>query len=547
MREGWSTASAEARALGFGAGMGLPNILRNSDRLSVTSTVGEGTRVSFSVALRPEAADQGARPSSLGVVAELCKECRHCLVACPTAAIRVRDARPDVLDHLCIDCTACIGACAPRALTMTDAPGALGGGDVLVVPPALLAGFGEHPVAAVVEELRGLGYDEVVSVHRYEDDLRREVIDLAATGDAPAPLISPVCPAVMNLVEVKFPSLLEHLVPLASPWEAAQQDLDGRAATFAVSCPSQRTALLAQRPTAQRDTVTAGAVRERGAAAAGGARRSARRAPRPHRRRPAAPTTCSSSPASRTCSPCSRPSRTAGCPASPPIEPYLCDGGCFGSPLLDEDAHVAAWRWAAVGGDAPGREGSRRAHAPVPRPPRHPPGRRHGGRHPQARPAGRRDPGAARQRLRRVRRAHLRRPRRGHRHGARRSRALPVRRPGGGERDMKLEDIAQELGFTELTPEVSGNREADIDRGYASDLLSDVLAHAPEGGLLVTLQVHLNVIAVASHAELTAVVFAGNRRPEDDVLAKAAGRGSRRSTRRRPTRSTSSAASTPWA
>jgi hypothetical protein len=90
---------------------------------------------------------------------------------------------------------------------------------------------------------------------------------------------------------------------------------------------------------------------------------------------------------------------------------------------------------------------------------------------------------------------------------------------------MKLEDIAQELGFTELTPEVSGKREAEIECGYASDLLSDVLAHAPEGGLLVTLQVHLNVIAVASHAELTAVVFAGDRRPEDDVLAKAAAEG----------------------
>ena len=54
---------------------------------------------------------------------------------------------------------------------MTDAPGALGGGDVLVVPPALLAGFGEHAGRAPsLEELRGLGYDEVVSVHRYEDD-----------------------------------------------------------------------------------------------------------------------------------------------------------------------------------------------------------------------------------------------------------------------------------------------------------------------------------------------------------------------------------------
>jgi hypothetical protein len=90
---------------------------------------------------------------------------------------------------------------------------------------------------------------------------------------------------------------------------------------------------------------------------------------------------------------------------------------------------------------------------------------------------------------------------------------------------MKLEEIAQKLGFTELTPAVPGSSDSEIDRGYASDLLSDVLAHAPEGGLLVTLQVHLNVIAVASHAELTAVVFAGNRCPEDDVLAKAAAEG----------------------
>ena len=90
---------------------------------------------------------------------------------------------------------------------------------------------------------------------------------------------------------------------------------------------------------------------------------------------------------------------------------------------------------------------------------------------------------------------------------------------------MKLDDIARELGLTELTPEPAGGHDADVDRGYASDLLSDVLAHAPEGGLLVTLQVHLNVIAVASHAELAAVVFAAGRRPEADVIEKAVAEG----------------------
>ncbi len=357
MREGWSTASAEARALGFGAGMGLPNILRNSDRLSVTSTAGEGTRVSFSVALRPEATDQGARPSSLGVVAELCKDCRHCLVACPTAAIRVRDAHPDVLDHLCIDCTACIGACGPGALTMIDAAGALGGGDVLVVPPGLLAGFGEHPVSAVVEELRGLGYDEVVSVHGHEDDLRRAVIELAATSDAPAPLISPVCPAVVNLLEVKFPSLLDHLAPLASPWEAAQRDLAGRDVTFAVSCPSQRSALLAQQPIAQRDAVTAAAVRDAILP------RLAARAPHV----PGTPTTSPQAGGADDLLVVTGVSHVLAVleaveddrlPGVAAIEPFICDGGCFGSPLLEEDASVTSWRWAAAGGDAPAGGGS---------------------------------------------------------------------------------------------------------------------------------------------------------------------------------------------
>jgi anti-sigma regulatory factor (Ser/Thr protein kinase) len=45
MEVGYSTASQSVREMGFGAGMGLPNIKNNTDRMSITSKVGEGTTV----------------------------------------------------------------------------------------------------------------------------------------------------------------------------------------------------------------------------------------------------------------------------------------------------------------------------------------------------------------------------------------------------------------------------------------------------------------------------------------------------------------------
>ena len=51
MQEGWSTATPEMRARGFGAGLGLPNMKRNSDEFEITSTVGVGTTVRYAVHL----------------------------------------------------------------------------------------------------------------------------------------------------------------------------------------------------------------------------------------------------------------------------------------------------------------------------------------------------------------------------------------------------------------------------------------------------------------------------------------------------------------
>ncbi|MDX9975062.1 MAG: serine kinase [FCB group bacterium] len=90
---------------------------------------------------------------------------------------------------------------------------------------------------------------------------------------------------------------------------------------------------------------------------------------------------------------------------------------------------------------------------------------------------------------------------------------------------MTLVEIAEALDLEHLTPELPRDGARRIEAGYATDLLSDVLAHAPRGGVLITVQAHLNVIAVAVHAELAAVIFALDRRPDEAVLRKAADQG----------------------
>ncbi len=84
---------------------------------------------------------------------------------------------------------------------------------------------------------------------------------------------------------------------------------------------------------------------------------------------------------------------------------------------------------------------------------------------------------------------------------------------------MKVNDLAKEFGLDVKTGLSHLDRE--VTGGYVSDLLSDVLAHADEGNLWVTLHIHQNIVAVASHKDLSAIVLVQGRQPEKDTLNKA--------------------------
>jgi predicted transcriptional regulator len=61
----------------------------------------------------------------------------------------------------------------------------------------------------------------------------------------------------------------------------------------------------------------------------------------------------------------------------------------------------------------------------------------------------------------------------------------------------------------------------EVTGGYASDLLSDVIANSRAGNLWVTMQTHRNIIAVATLKELAAVVLVNGRTPDPETLEKA--------------------------
>ena len=74
----------------------------------------------------------------------------------------------------------------------------------------------------------------------------------------------------------------------------------------------------------------------------------------------------------------------------------------------------------------------------------------------------------------------------------------------------------------ELLTDIGGT---EISGCYLSDLLSDVLAHAPPGALWITVQTHRNVVSVAATKDLAAVLFTGGRKPESAVVVEAEEQG----------------------
>jgi len=86
---------------------------------------------------------------------------------------------------------------------------------------------------------------------------------------------------------------------------------------------------------------------------------------------------------------------------------------------------------------------------------------------------------------------------------------------------VTIRDLEERLGCEALLP----YEDRPLTAAYTSDLLSDVMAHAPENSVLITLQAHKNTVACASLAGIEAVLLAGQREAPEDMLEAARAEG----------------------
>ncbi|HUW61158.1 MAG TPA: [Fe-Fe] hydrogenase large subunit C-terminal domain-containing protein [Candidatus Bathyarchaeia archaeon] len=342
MKEGYSTAPPAARELGFGAGLGLPNIKKNSDRFSLQSVPGQGTRLRFTVLLQPQQAAGPAR-NSVQIDAEKCRQCLMCVHACPTQAVRVQSGRPRVLDHLCIDCTSCLAACDAGAMTMPSqhrvpppTPKT-----VLVIPGSFLEQFGPGvSPGQVIGALRDAGFSDIRLLDEWENALRDAVAAYARDEAIAKPAISPACPAVINLIQVRFPSLLAHLAPFLTPAEAAREEITAPHAVWAAPCPAQCTILRAPSLLTRIDLVDPLALRQKAFEHIGVHARHPQSSPRPAGTRQTLQVS-----GIRHVINVLEAIENGHVNDYRLIELYACDQGCFGTPVWVEDPFMAQPRF----------------------------------------------------------------------------------------------------------------------------------------------------------------------------------------------------------
>lgn len=154
-----------------------------------------------------------------------CKGCTNCIKRCPTEAIRVRDGHAIIKEEKCIDCGECIRLCPYKAKKATYDK--LEDFDnykykIALPAPAFYGQFSElDDVDYILTALLECGFDAVYEVSKAAEIITEHTRRYMKKDGLPRPVISSACPAIVRLISLRFPCLVDNLLPIMPPIEYA--------------------------------------------------------------------------------------------------------------------------------------------------------------------------------------------------------------------------------------------------------------------------------------------------------------------------------------
>ncbi len=163
------------------------------------------------------------------VDADKCRGHMTCMRHCPTQAIRVRNGKAEISSELCVDCGECLSVCPSGAIVpIADPVDEISSFKyrVVVPSPVLYSQFEgtTHPYI-IHMALKELGFHEVVDVTTTSAAMGQALAKYMNNYRGRRPLISSFCPSIIRLIQVKYPDLVELIVPLDVPREVTAREI----------------------------------------------------------------------------------------------------------------------------------------------------------------------------------------------------------------------------------------------------------------------------------------------------------------------------------